>query len=86
MNLHCSLQMQVTFDAPSYPGPPTEGVFPHYYDFLRMSKAVDFYFIMFYDMTGPNVSWANSPLNSTQWGKAETETRMHSGRMRTGRW
>ena len=62
--------MQVTFDAPAYPGPPTEGIFPHYYDFLQMSKAVDFYFIMFYDITGPNVSWANSPLNSTEWGKA----------------
>ena len=58
------LYLQITFDTPYYPEKTRDRVF----DYVEMAMAVDFYFIMAYDVKVYATAWATCPLNSTMWG------------------
>ena len=56
---------QITFDTPYFPETESGRVF----DYVEMAQALDFYFIMAYDMSGQGKPWANCPINATEFGK-----------------
>ena len=57
--------LQITFDTGYLPYTESYRVF----DYLELSQAVDFFFIMDYDISGEKYPWSNCPLNEVEMGK-----------------
>ncbi len=70
--------LQLTIDTIGYPGNRF-----HLEDYVEMSQAVDFQFLMDYDMTGRagsgahHIAWANSPYTTVTNGECELMLAQH---------